>query len=133
MRLWNFNRLGGIALHFDIHKYGLQFVSAVLGFLWLNKEQLGFDPTIITVRDKRYIEIKRDNGPERLVIDKVIKRGALRRWSGNNLLESRSGRRSRHAAGGEGFVAVSGARRGRRIAIRGDGEGGDEYCEVLLP
>jgi hypothetical protein len=40
----------------------------------MNDEQLGFDPTIITVGDKRYIEIERDNGQERLIIDRVIKR-----------------------------------------------------------
>jgi hypothetical protein len=73
MRLWEFDRLGGIAsTQFDINEDGLQFVSAVLGFLWLNEEQLGFDPTIVTAGDKRYIEIKQ--GTERLVIDKVIKR-----------------------------------------------------------
>ena len=36
----------------------------------MNEEQLGFDPTVITVGDKRYIEIQ---GKKRLVIDKVIK------------------------------------------------------------
>lgn len=47
MRLWEFDRLGGIAsAQFDINQAGLQFVSVVLGFLWMNKEQLGFDPTI---------------------------------------------------------------------------------------
>lgn len=40
----------------------------------MNEEQLGFNPTIITVRDKRYIKIERDNGKERLVINRVIKR-----------------------------------------------------------
>jgi hypothetical protein len=75
MRLWEFDRLGGIASEqFDINEDGLQFVSAMLGFLWMNDEQLGFDPTIITVGDKRYIEIERKNGKERLVIDRVIKR-----------------------------------------------------------
>ncbi|KAF1346338.1 hypothetical protein EJ07DRAFT_169927 [Lizonia empirigonia] len=75
MRLWNFDRLGGIASSpFDINEEGLQFVSAVLGFLWLNEEQLGFDPTIITAGGKRYIEIERNNRTERLVLDKVIKR-----------------------------------------------------------
>ncbi|KAF1936442.1 hypothetical protein EJ02DRAFT_506533 [Clathrospora elynae] len=54
--------------------YGLRFVSAMLGFLWMNEEQLGFDPTIITVGDKRYIEVERGNGKERIVIDKLIKR-----------------------------------------------------------
>ncbi|KAJ6279021.1 hypothetical protein J3E71DRAFT_368428 [Bipolaris maydis] len=75
MRLWEFDRLGGIASEqFDVNEDGLQFVTAMLGFLWMNEEQLGFDPTIITVGDKRYIEIERDNGKERLVIDRVIKR-----------------------------------------------------------
>jgi hypothetical protein len=46
----------------------------VLGFLWLNEEQLGFDPTIITAGGKRYIEIERDDRTERLILDKVIKR-----------------------------------------------------------
>ncbi|KAF2731547.1 hypothetical protein EJ04DRAFT_579020 [Polyplosphaeria fusca] len=75
MRLWEFDRLGGIASEqFDINEDGLQFVSAVLGFLWLSEEQLGFDPTVITAGDKRYMEIERDNQTERLVIDKVVKR-----------------------------------------------------------
>ncbi|KAH7108768.1 hypothetical protein B0J11DRAFT_449461 [Dendryphion nanum] len=75
MRLWLFDRLGGMASpHFDIHEDGLQFVSAVLGFLWLNEEQLGFDPTIVAEDGKRYIEIERNNRSERLVIDKVIRR-----------------------------------------------------------
>ena len=75
VRLWEFYRLEGIASEqFDINEDGLQFVSAVLGFLWMNEEQLGFDPTIITVGDKRYIEIERDNCKERLVIDRIIKR-----------------------------------------------------------
>jgi hypothetical protein len=77
MRLWSFDRLGGIASEqFDINEDGLQFVSAVLGFLCMSKEQLGFDPTITTAGDKRYIEIEQDNRKERLVIDKVIKRVA---------------------------------------------------------
>jgi hypothetical protein len=75
MRLWEFDRLGGIASEqFDVNEDGLQFVSAMLGFLWMNEEQLGFDPTIMTVGDKRYIELERENGKERLVIDRVIKR-----------------------------------------------------------
>jgi hypothetical protein len=75
MRLWEFDRLGGIASEqFDINEDGLQFVSAMLGFLWMDEAQLGFDPTIVTVGDKRYIEIDRENGKERLVVDKMIKR-----------------------------------------------------------
>jgi hypothetical protein len=75
MRLWIIDRLGGIASEqFDINEDGLQFVSAMLGFLWMNEEQLGFDPTIITVGDKQYIEIERENRKEHLVIDRLIKR-----------------------------------------------------------
>ncbi|KAF3049727.1 hypothetical protein E8E11_010167 [Didymella keratinophila] len=75
MRLWEFDRLGGIASEqFDVNEDGLQFVSAMLGFLWMNEAQLGFDPTIVTVGDKRYIEIEREHGKERLVVDKMIKR-----------------------------------------------------------
>jgi hypothetical protein len=75
MRLWEFDRLGGIASEqFGVNEDGLQFVSAMLGFLWMNEEQLGFDPTIVTVGDKRYIEIERKSRKERLVIDKMIKR-----------------------------------------------------------
>ncbi|KAL7778319.1 hypothetical protein CFE70_004998 [Pyrenophora teres f. teres 0-1] len=75
MRLWLFDRLGAIASeHFDVNKDGLQFVSTVLGFLWMSKEQLGFDPTIIIDGDKRYIEIERENGKERLIIERVVQR-----------------------------------------------------------
>src|SRR5271155_221525 len=65
MRLWEFDRLGGIAsTRFDINQEGLQFVSAVLGFLWMNEEQLGFDPTIITAEGSRHIEIEQNNQRE---------------------------------------------------------------------
>jgi len=75
MRLWEFDRLGGIASSpFDINAEGLQFVSAVLGFLWMNNEQLGFDPTISEEDGRRYIKITRNGKPERLVIDKLMKR-----------------------------------------------------------
>jgi Fungal protein kinase len=48
MRLWEFDRVGGIASPpFDINKDGQQSVSVMLGFLWMNQEQLGFDPTIV--------------------------------------------------------------------------------------
>jgi hypothetical protein len=75
MRLWQFDRLGGIASsQFNIHDDPLQFVSTVLAFLQMDKEQLGFDPTIISVKGKRYIEIERDGQRERLIIDEVIRR-----------------------------------------------------------
>ncbi|KAL2158244.1 hypothetical protein VTH06DRAFT_4564 [Thermothelomyces fergusii] len=78
MRLWEFDRLGGIASdHFDINQDGLQFVSTILGFLWMDEEQLGFDPTIVRREDgKRLITIRRNGQSERLVIDGVMRRAA---------------------------------------------------------
>ncbi|KAL2187716.1 hypothetical protein L209DRAFT_708640 [Thermothelomyces heterothallicus CBS 203.75] len=75
MRIWEFDRLGGIASErFDINKDGLQFVSTVLGFLWMNEEQLGFDPTITMQDGRRLATIKRNGQTERLVIDKLVRR-----------------------------------------------------------
>ncbi|KFZ02079.1 hypothetical protein V500_00447 [Pseudogymnoascus sp. VKM F-4518 (FW-2643)] len=75
MRLWEFDRLGGIASSpFDINQDGLQFVSVVLGYLRMNKTQLGFDPTILEADGERYIEIMRHGRKERLVIDETMKR-----------------------------------------------------------
>ncbi|KAH8743581.1 hypothetical protein F5883DRAFT_40734 [Diaporthe sp. PMI_573] len=70
MRIWVFDRLGGIASdQFDINKDGLRFVSTILGFLWMSEEELGFDPTIMTAKGQRFIEIKREGITERLVLD----------------------------------------------------------------
>ncbi|TWU73732.1 hypothetical protein ED733_000593 [Metarhizium rileyi] len=77
MRVWEFDRLGGVASEqFDINKDegGLQFVAIILGFLRMNEETLGFDPTIITTSGQKYIEIERNGQTERLIIDEVIKR-----------------------------------------------------------
>ncbi|KAF6796951.1 hypothetical protein CSOJ01_13092 [Colletotrichum sojae] len=75
MRVWSFDRLGAIASEqFDINKDGLQFVSTVLGFLWMNEEALGFDPTIKVSDGDRFINIKRNGSTERIVIDGVILR-----------------------------------------------------------
>ncbi|EER42840.1 conserved hypothetical protein [Histoplasma capsulatum H143] len=75
LRLWNFDRLGGIASKdFNINQDGLQFVSVVLGFLLMNPEQLGFDPTIVVTETKRYIEIERNGMKEQLIIDGIIGR-----------------------------------------------------------
>jgi len=53
MRIWEFDRLGGVASEqFDINKDGQQFVSIVLGFLRMNEEQLGFDPTIMMAKNE---------------------------------------------------------------------------------
>ncbi|KAF7877724.1 hypothetical protein EAF04_001395 [Stromatinia cepivora] len=75
MRIWAFDRLGGIASEqFDINKDGLKFVSTILAFLWMNEEQLGFDPTFITENDLRFIEIQRNGNTERLIIDRLMMR-----------------------------------------------------------
>nr|ODN95481.1 hypothetical protein L204_04021 [Cryptococcus depauperatus CBS 7855] len=75
MRVWKFDRLGGIASEqFDINKQGEQFVSTILGFLWMSEEDLGFDPTIITCGDKRYIDIERNGQKERIIIKETIRR-----------------------------------------------------------
>ncbi|KJK78325.1 hypothetical protein H634G_06498 [Metarhizium anisopliae BRIP 53293] len=77
MRVWEFDRLGGVASEqFDINNEegGLQFVTTILGFLQMNEEMLGFDPTIVTTGGQKYIEIERNNKTERLIIDEVMKR-----------------------------------------------------------
>ncbi|WVO14629.1 hypothetical protein L204_102266 [Cryptococcus depauperatus] len=75
MRIWEFDRLGGIASDkFDINKEGERFVSTILGFLWMSEEDLGFDPTIITCGDKRYIDIERNGQEERIIIKETMSR-----------------------------------------------------------
>lgn len=75
MRVWAFDRLGGIASEqFDINEDGLQFVSTVLGFLWMNEEELGFDPTIMMANKEHFIEINRNGSTEHIVIDEVMQR-----------------------------------------------------------
>ncbi|TIC97167.1 hypothetical protein CH35J_006569 [Colletotrichum higginsianum] len=75
MRVWAFDRLGAIASEqFDINKDGLQFVSTVLGFLWMDEDALGFDPTVMTLNGERFIEIERNGSMEKIVIDGIILR-----------------------------------------------------------
>ncbi|KAL7948074.1 hypothetical protein V8C42DRAFT_351903 [Trichoderma barbatum] len=72
MRLWEYDRIGGIASEqYDINKPkgGVEFVATMLGFLWVDEERLGFDPTIVTSDGKRFIEIERNGQPERLIVD----------------------------------------------------------------
>ncbi|KAH6986714.1 hypothetical protein EDB80DRAFT_756448 [Ilyonectria destructans] len=58
MRVWVFDRPGGIASEqFDINEDGLQFVFTILGLPWMNEEQIGFDPTIMTANKERFIEV----------------------------------------------------------------------------
>ncbi|KAH9436058.1 hypothetical protein MCOR02_004967 [Pyricularia oryzae] len=75
MRLWEFDRLGGIASEkFDINEDGLQFITTILGFLWISEGDLGFDPTIVKAEDQRFIIIDRNGRTERLVIDELMAR-----------------------------------------------------------
>ncbi|KKZ67072.1 hypothetical protein EMCG_07243 [[Emmonsia] crescens] len=75
LRVWEFDRCGGIGSEeTDINKDGLQFVTVILGFLFMDRPQLGFDPTVVTVDGQRCIEIERNGKKERLVIDGVILR-----------------------------------------------------------
>ncbi|KAK4132071.1 hypothetical protein BT67DRAFT_451324 [Trichocladium antarcticum] len=68
-----FDRLGGIASEqFDINKDRLRFVSTILGFLWISEEELRFDPTIMTAKGQRFIEIEREGTTERLILDRLM-------------------------------------------------------------
>ncbi len=75
MRLWEFDRLGGVASKpFDTNKDGQMFVSAILGYLWMNDEELGFDPTILKEDARRYTHITRNGLIERLYLEEVMQR-----------------------------------------------------------
>jgi hypothetical protein len=75
MRIWIFDRLGGIdSEQFDINKDGLRFMSTILTFLWMSEEELGFDPTIITAKGLRFIEIEREGTTERLILNSLMTR-----------------------------------------------------------
>lgn len=73
MRLWSFDRLGGIASErFDVNRNPLELITIVLGFLMMNNEQLGYDPTIVKSGMQRYIEVQRDGQTERFILDQLI-------------------------------------------------------------
>ncbi|KAE8133847.1 hypothetical protein BDV38DRAFT_286466 [Aspergillus pseudotamarii] len=78
MRLWEFDRVGATASEpFDINKNGLKFISVVTGYLLLDNEQLGYDPTIMCSSDgTRTIEVIRHGQPERLILDELMKRSS---------------------------------------------------------
>jgi len=46
----------------------------MLGFLLINKEQLGFNPTILTLDGKQYIKVVCNDQTECLILNKLIKR-----------------------------------------------------------
>lgn len=94
MRLWEFDRVGTIASpSFDISKDGLQFVSVILGYLWMDEGQLGFDPSIKESDGQKYIEITRNGEKERLILDDLMRRAPSVAGPGNDVLESLSRRR----------------------------------------
>ncbi|KAL7917588.1 serine/threonine-protein kinase Sgk2 [Trichoderma austrokoningii] len=66
--------LCGSIMRFDINQDGKQFISTILGFLWMSEAELGFDPTIKSEDGKQYIEIKRNGAPERLILDGLMHR-----------------------------------------------------------
>ncbi|KID86141.1 Protein kinase-like domain protein, partial [Metarhizium majus ARSEF 297] len=75
IRLWRFDRIGGVASEqFDVNTDGLQFVKIILAFLWMNEEDLGFDPTVIVSSGKKFVDIERNGHLERLIIDKTLLR-----------------------------------------------------------
>ena len=79
MRMWEFDRLGAVGSDkFDLNdkESAPRFVSVMLSFLWMNEQQLGFDPTIQLRHGKPYaITIHRHDqiGPEYLFIDSCVK------------------------------------------------------------
>ncbi|KAF2179337.1 hypothetical protein K469DRAFT_799086 [Zopfia rhizophila CBS 207.26] len=74
MRLWEFNRLGVVgSTPFDVNKDGQMLVSAILGYLWMSEEELGFDSTILD-DGGRYTQIQRDGRIERLGLEELMKR-----------------------------------------------------------
>ncbi|KAG6132523.1 hypothetical protein E4U38_003303 [Claviceps purpurea] len=84
MRIWLFDRLGGIASEqINVNREPLQFIKVILGFLWMSEEDLGFDSSIrrpdLTVEGadgkKRYIDVERLDGSKKCI---VLDQGILR-------------------------------------------------------
>ena len=73
MRLWEFDRLGATTSEaFDIHENGRLFVKILLSFLWMNDEQLGFDPDLMEVDSQRFVKVNKDGKEERLIITETL-------------------------------------------------------------
>jgi hypothetical protein len=49
------------------------FVSVVFGYLWMNEEELGFDPTVVE-DSARYIHIHQNGRTRRLCLKDLMKR-----------------------------------------------------------
>ncbi|KAE8155744.1 hypothetical protein BDV40DRAFT_294090 [Aspergillus tamarii] len=78
LRLWEFDRIGAIAsTPFDVNKDPVRFIVSMLGFLQMDSDQLGYDPTILTSSEGyRYIQIVRDGQPERLILEERMRRAS---------------------------------------------------------
>ncbi|KAG5996145.1 hypothetical protein E4U52_007229 [Claviceps spartinae] len=73
MRVWVFDRLGGIASEqIDVNKGPVQFIEVLLGFLRMSEEDIGFDPTIMITDCEPSTEIKRKGRSKCIVIDGLI-------------------------------------------------------------
>ncbi|KAG6096894.1 hypothetical protein E4U30_001166 [Claviceps sp. LM220 group G6] len=77
MRVWLFDRLGGIASEqININTEPLQFIKVILGFLWMSEEDLGFDCSIkgpdLTVDGadgkKRQMDIAKPDGSKECIL-----------------------------------------------------------------
>lgn len=76
MRVWLFDRLGGLASDpINIDEDGVRFVATLLSILRMDSEQLGFDPTIRrTETGERFIEMQHNGSVERLFLGEVMHR-----------------------------------------------------------
>ncbi|KAK0712345.1 hypothetical protein B0T26DRAFT_741530 [Lasiosphaeria miniovina] len=123
---------------FDINEEGLRFVSTVLGFLWMNVEELGFDSTFATLNGQRtlrcrsgynMLEAHREGQPQ---IPLVIKdswqypeRGGLDVTSATNYRLGRSAPRS------SAMALVS--RKGRSSSVAAGKKRSSSQAGVPLP
>ncbi|KAG6064397.1 hypothetical protein E4U32_000276 [Claviceps aff. humidiphila group G2b] len=73
MRVWVFDRIGGIASEqIDVNREPVQFIEVMILFLRMSEEDLGFELTIKIIDGEPSIEIKRDGRSECIVIDGLI-------------------------------------------------------------
>lgn len=76
MRVWLFDRLGGLASdEINIDEDGVRFVATLVSILWMDSEQLGSDPTIKrTETGERFIEMPQNGSVERLFLGEAMHR-----------------------------------------------------------
>ncbi|KAI9809767.1 MAG: hypothetical protein M1825_000200 [Sarcosagium campestre] len=77
MRLWRFDHLGNTgSTSFDVNEDGIRFVQAMLGYIMMNDEQLGLDPTVGKLDSMQFIKIIRNGQSEKLVLTEVLRKQA---------------------------------------------------------